>query len=128
MISATSSAGSKSAASLLSPAANPNTLPGSNPLDNSLKAASQGKLLKAANDEQDPQLREAFDSFVGETFYGQLLASMRKMTHKSAYFNGGRAEEVFRGQLDQALSTEMTKANAHSFTGPMFDLFMLNRK
>jgi hypothetical protein len=72
-------------------------------------------------------LREAFDSFVGETFYGTLLQSMRKTLDKPAYFHGGRAEEIFQGQLDQTLTEEMTKANAQHFTGPMFELFQLSR-
>jgi flagellar protein FlgJ len=74
-----------------------------------------------------PKLREAFDQFVGETFYGQMLASMRKTLGKPAYFHGGRAEEVFQGQLDQVVAEQMAKANASSFTGPMFDLFSLQR-
>ncbi|HVA44948.1 MAG TPA: rod-binding protein [Pirellulales bacterium] len=74
-----------------------------------------------------PKLREAFDQFVGETFYGQMLASMRKTLGKPAYFHGGRAEEIFQGQLDQVLGEQMAKANADSFTGPMFHLFTLQR-
>ncbi len=74
-----------------------------------------------------PEMREAFDQFVGETFYGQMLESMRKTLHKPAYFYGGRAEEVFQGQLDQVVAEQMAKANAQSFTGPMFELFALKR-
>ncbi|HWB07708.1 MAG TPA: rod-binding protein [Pirellulales bacterium] len=74
-----------------------------------------------------PKLREAFDQFVGETFYGQMLGSMRKTVGKPAYFHGGRAEEVFQGQLDQVVAEQMAKANANSFTGPMFELFSLQR-
>ena len=38
---------------------------------------------------------KAFDSFVGETFYGQMLKSMRKTVGKAAYFDGGRARRFF---------------------------------
>jgi Rod binding domain-containing protein len=86
-----------------------------------------GRRLQAA-DENQGDLRKAFDSFVGETFYGQMLKEMRKTVGKAAYFDGGRAEEVFRGQLDQKLAEQMAKSNAHSFSGPMFELFSLNRK
>ena len=41
--------------------------------------------------EGDSELRDVFDQFVGETFYRQMLASMRKTVGKSAYFDGGRA-------------------------------------
>lgn len=91
------------------------------------EAADNARQLQGKKKE-DPALRQAFDGFVGETFFGQMLSSMRKTVGKPAYFYGGRAEEVFRGQLDQAMATEMTKASANTFTGPMFDLFMLNRK
>lgn len=88
--------------------------------------ASGGEALSAA-DKASPELREAFTSFVGQTFYSQLLGSMRKTVDKPAYFHGGRAEEVFQGQLDQTLAEDMTKASADQFTGPMFELFMLGR-
>ena len=86
-------------------------------------AAVNATPLNAASSE----LRETFDTFVGETFYGQMMSSMRSSVGKPAYFHGGRAEEIFQGQLDQIMATEMTKASAQSFTGPMFELFSLSR-
>ena len=86
-----------------------------------------GAATKGQGQADGQELREAFDQFVGETFYGQMLSSMRKMTGKAAYFDGGRAEEVFRGQLDQVLAEKMTAASADTFTGPMFELFNLQR-
>jgi len=77
---------------------------------------------------EEGELRKAFDSFVGETFYGQMLEAMRKSQHAPAYFNGGQAEEMFRKQLDQTMAQKMAETSASSFTGPMFDLFELNRK
>lgn len=94
-----------------------------------LLAASQPQLAptlpKAGED--DSKLRGAFDSFVGETFFSQMLSSMRKSVGKPAYFYGGRAEEIFQGQLDQVMAEEMSKSSAETFTGPMFKLFSLNR-
>lgn len=71
--------------------------------------------------------REAFDNFVGEVFYGQLLKAMRSTQGKPAYFHGGRAEEVFQQQFDQVLTEELTKSGADQFTGPMFELFSARR-
>ncbi len=73
------------------------------------------------------RVREAFDDFVGQTFFTQLLSAMRKTVDKPAYFHGGRAEEIFQGQLDQQLAEYMADASAEQFTGPMFELFMLPR-
>lgn len=72
--------------------------------------------------------REAFDQFVGEAFYGQLLKAMRSTQEKPAYFHGGRAEEIFQQQFDQVLTEEMTKSGAEQFTGPMFELFNAGRR
>ncbi len=72
--------------------------------------------------------REAFDKFVGGTFYGQMLGAMQKTIGKPAYFHGGQAEEVFRSQLNQILADKMAEASADTFTGPMFELFSLNRQ
>ncbi|MEM9354188.1 MAG: rod-binding protein [Planctomycetota bacterium] len=66
------------------------------------------------------EVQETFRQFVGESFYGQLLKSMRTTVGKPAYFHGGRAEEVFRGQLDQTLAEHMTEANSDQIADPMF--------
>lgn len=75
-----------------------------------------------------PELRKAFDQFVGETFYGQMLQAMRKTQNKPAYFHGGRAEEIFQQQFDRVLAEKLTAATADQFTGPMYQLFALQRR
>ena len=77
--------------------------------------------------EKPDELRKAFDQFVGESFYGMMMKTMREGAGKSEYFHGGRAEEVFQGQLDQMLAEKMSAANASSFSDPMFELFQLSR-
>ena len=69
--------------------------------------------------------REAFQDFVGQTFFAETIKSLRSSQQPSSYFNGGRAEEVFQSQLDQVLSEELSDASAAQFSDPMFDLFML---
>ena len=82
----------------------------------------------AAHSQAPPQeLKGAFGDFVGRTFFGQLIASMRKTVDKPAYFHGGRGEEVFQGQLDQMLADKLSDATKEQFAEPMFDLFMLGR-
>ena len=73
------------------------------------------------------QVRTAFTEFVGNTFFTQLVSSMRKTVDKSAYFHGGRAETVFQSQLDERLVDSMTRATADSIAGPMYELFALGR-
>jgi Rod binding domain-containing protein len=67
------------------------------------------------------ELRQQFTQFVGETFYGQMIKSMRSTVGKPAYFHGGRGEEVFQGQLDQQFAEHMTAATAEDFAEPMFE-------
>jgi len=66
------------------------------------------------------EVREVFDDFMGEAFFGMMLKAMRSTTGEPAYFHGGRAEEIFQGQLDQTLAEEMTAASADRFSEPMF--------
>jgi len=92
---------------------------------NSNVAARQ---LGGAKNAPEGEQRELFNQFVGETFFGTLMKSMRSSLGKPAYFHGGRAEEVFQGQLDQAVVEEMSKATAETFAGPMYELFQLTRR
>lgn len=66
------------------------------------------------------EVQETFRTFVGESFFGQLMKSMRSTQGKPAYFHGGQAEEVFQSQLDQTLAQEMTAASADKIADPMF--------
>jgi len=82
----------------------------------------------AAAGQEESELRAAFDSFVGEVFFGQMLKAMRKTVRKPAYFHGGRAEEIFTQQLDQVLAEKLSESSADSFSGPMFELFNMRRQ
>jgi Rod binding domain-containing protein len=74
-----------------------------------------------ANTNSQDELRGHFTQFVGESFFGQMLKSMRATVGKPAYFHGGRAEEVFQGQLDQHLAEHLTESSASRFADPMFE-------
>jgi peptidoglycan hydrolase FlgJ len=86
------------------------------------------KMPRADAADGDQELRKAFQDFVGQTFYGQLLGAMRKTVGKPAYFYGGRAEEVFQNQLDQVLSEKLSEATDKTFIEPMYELFTLPRR
>ena len=70
--------------------------------------------------ERAEEIRDAYRDFVGKTFFGQLLKSMRQSVGEPAYFHGGRAEEIFRSQLDQTLADHMSETSAHAIADPMF--------
>ncbi len=73
-------------------------------------------------------LRKAFQDFVGQTLFSQMISSMRSTQDGAAYFDGGRAEKIFQGQLDQLLSEELSEASASKISDPMFKLFQLRRQ
>jgi Rod binding domain-containing protein len=66
-------------------------------------------------------VHDAFSSFIGETFYGQMMKSMRTTLEKPAYFHGGHAEEMFQSQLDQQLAQEWAEQSGDRFAEPMFE-------
>lgn len=92
---------------------NPSQLTSVKPL-RATSIASEQKLERAQ------ELKQAYGDFIGKSFFGQLMKSMRSTVGKPAYFDGGRAEEVFRGQLDQTLADHMTVASADKIAEPMF--------
>ncbi len=77
---------------------------------------------------ENGELPRAFQSFVGQALFGQMLKAMRKTLGKPAYFHGGRAEEIFQQQLDQVLAEKISSASADTFSGPMFELFVMKRR
>ena len=85
-------------------------------------------LAPEAKGQTETEMRELFRDFVGQTLFGQLLASMHKTHSEPAYMHGGQGERVFQQQLDQEIVKEITEASASRIADPMYDLFQLNRK
>jgi peptidoglycan hydrolase FlgJ len=78
--------------------------------------------------EKVSEFQEAFRDFVGQTFFSQMIASMRSTQQEPAYFHGGQAEKIFQGQLDQTLSESLSEKSAAKFADPMFHLYTLRQK
>ncbi len=81
-----------------------------------------------SNGQAPDKLREAFHDFVGQTFFAEMIKACRSSQQPSEYFHGGRAEEIFQGQLDQVLAEELSNSSAEKIADPMYDLFMLDRR
>jgi Rod binding domain-containing protein len=62
-------------------------------------------------------IREKFQDFVGGTFYKEMLKSLRAAQRPSKYLNGGQAEKMFQGQMDQQIAEDL----AHQFAGHLAD-------
>jgi len=94
----------------------------------SIAAESIGAEKVPAVASDGEEMRKAFQDFVGQTLFGQMISSMRSTQEDAAYFNGGRAEKIFQGQLDQILSEELSEAGAARISDPMYKLFQLRRQ
>jgi peptidoglycan hydrolase FlgJ len=70
-------------------------------------------------------LRKAFSDFVGQTFFSELIKSYRSTQQPAAYFDGGRAEKVFQGQLDQMFAEELSERSADKIAEPMLKQFRM---
>ena len=99
--------------------------PTTHPL-NLVRSSSEPPPQLSDKDKRDDEVREKFQEWAGQTFYGTLLKEMRKTISKPAYMHGGRTEEVFQTQLDQVLVEKMSEATADTFSDPMYELFVLN--
>lgn len=79
---------------------------------------------------QDPtwgseELRDKFNDFVAGSFFKSMLESMRKTVGKSQLIHGGRAEEIFRAQLDNTLVERMANQSGGGFSEKLFEQFVL---
>lgn len=97
-------------------------LPGAGPL-----AALQSDSSITSRPGGQDDLKDAFQDFVGQTFFGEMIKAFRTTQQPSKYFNGGRAEEIFQGQFDQVLSETLSDSSAEQISDPMYELFMLKR-
>ena len=91
-------------------------------------SAAAMHLPDAGKAKDDPRVHEQFNQSVGETFYGQMLKTLRESTGKQRYGFGGRAEKMFTQQFDQILAEKMSRASAGKFSEPMYALYNLQRK
>ncbi len=75
---------------------------------------------KEASLKEAQDIKKAYTQFVGESFYGTMLKSMRKTVGEPAYFHGGQAEKLFQGQLDQEIASEMASTGSSGMAESLF--------
>lgn len=79
--------------------------------------------------EKTGELEEKFQEFVAGTFFRTLLKSLRQTVHETKLIHGGKAEEIFREQLDQTISQQLADSHGGGVADEMFVQFqlMMNR-
>jgi hypothetical protein len=70
------------------------------------------------------ELRSKFNEFVAGSLFQSMLQAMRKTVGKNPIIDGGRAEEIFRGQLDQILAQRMAERSGASFSDKLYEQFI----
>ena len=53
-----------------------------------------------------------------------MLKSLHKMHGKPAYIYGGRAEEIFQGQMDQQIAEDMAHSKGSAISDPLYKGFL----
>jgi peptidoglycan hydrolase FlgJ len=92
-----------------------------NAADSRETAASQ--ILAEAHGSKE-KLQSKFQDFAAGTFYKEMLKSLRKMHSKPAYVYGGRAEEVFQGQMNQQVAENLAHSNGNQFAASLYQGFL----
>ena len=75
----------------------------------------------------DQLFRELLHQFIGQTFIGQMLKSMRATQEKNPLFHGGHAEDMYQGLLDMELTDKLTQATSKTLSEPMYKLMKAPR-
>jgi hypothetical protein len=86
-----------------------------------LRSLRDGAASKGAVDVE--KLRTQVGEFVGNAFYGTLLKEMHEGGFKSKYFDGGRGEDVFQGQLNQEYVRKIARAGKDPVATQLFESF-----
>tara|TARA_R110002095_G_scaffold172230_1_gene149635 strand:+ start:7308 stop:7682 length:375 start_codon:yes stop_codon:yes gene_type:complete len=88
-----------------------------------LPEVAQAPSQLSQSDKSSPELKQAFQDFVGGTFYKQMFKSLRSGQNKPAYFHGGQAEEMFQSHLDQHIAEDLAKNQGNAFSDTLFSAF-----
>jgi len=75
----------------------------------------------------DQLFRELLHQFIGQTFIGQMLKSMRATQEKDPLFHGGHAEDMYQGLLDMEMTNKLTQATSKTLSEPMYKLMRAAR-
>lgn len=70
--------------------------------------------------------RQAFQNTVGSLFYGEMIKALRSGVGKPAYLHGGRAEEMFQGQMDQEIASALAKSHGARFIEELYQRFLVD--
>jgi Rod binding domain-containing protein len=88
------------------------------------RAVATANRLSAGSHGQKGDVKTNFQDFVAGTFYKEMLKSLHKMHGKPAYLDGGEAEKIFQGQLDQQMAEDLAHSHGSSLTDGLYQAFL----
>ncbi len=106
-------------------------MPIANSLSHDITAQTQlSRTQTTAPNEKALEERQTFQKFAAGTFYQTMFKALRSTERETKYFNGGRAEKIFRNEFDQHVASTMAEEHGSPFAGPLFDQYnaMRNRE
>lgn len=89
--------------------------------------ASRAPAFEPSAHEDPSELKAKFTEFVAGSFFKAMLEAMRKTVGNESVMHGGRAEEVFRTQLDDTLANRMAVHGGEGFSEKLFRQFLLGQ-
>jgi len=89
--------------------------------------ATQQPITQSEAEANDQLFRELLHQFIGQTFIGQMLKSMRATQEKNPLFHGGHAEDMYQGLLDMEMTDKLTQATSRTLSEPMYKLMRASR-
>lgn len=84
------------------------------------KARALGETLESRQKEEKAELREHCEEFVSILVY-QMVSSMRKTIQRTGLIDGGNAERIFQGMLDQEYAMDITKNSKFDLVDQLYD-------
>jgi Rod binding domain-containing protein len=92
------------------------------------RAMAMANYLSPNSGADKGDLKSNFQDFVAGTFYKEMLKSLHKMHGKSAYFDGGQAEKIFQGQLDQQTAENLAHSRGSQLSDGLYQAFLQHQR
>lgn len=83
--------------------------------------------MDAGKTPQPSEVKDKFQDFVAGTFFKQMMKAMRSSQKKPAYFHGGQAEDMFKGQMDDIMTSNLAKSHGAAISDPLFKVYEQQR-
>jgi Rod binding domain-containing protein len=92
------------------------------------RATATANRLSGNSHGEKGDLKTNFQDFVAGTFYKEMLKSLHKMHGKPAYLDGGQAEKIFQGQLDQQMAEDLARSHGSQFSDGLYEAFLHHQR